>query len=68
MVVKGLIDLTTQEVADRIKDLSVEDVRKLLNIKNEYTVEEEAALCWEIKSSLKIVHYVSVRWCIVVGG
>ncbi|KAK1302267.1 SKP1-like protein 14 [Acorus calamus] len=44
MAVEGLMDLTTQEVANRIKDMSVEEVRELFNIKNDYTAEEEAAL------------------------
>lgn len=42
--VKGLLDLLCQAVADRIKDESVERVRELFNIQNDFTPEEEAAV------------------------
>ncbi|CAI9113651.1 OLC1v1014290C1 [Oldenlandia corymbosa var. corymbosa] len=42
--IKGLLDLTCQTVADMIKDKTPEDVRKLFNIKNDFTPEEEDAI------------------------
>nr|GFA42800.1 SKP1-like protein 1A [Tanacetum cinerariifolium] len=40
--IKSLLDLTSQAIADSIKDLSVEEVRKKFNIQNDFTPEEEA--------------------------
>ncbi|GKC08142.1 SKP1-like protein 1B [Tanacetum coccineum] len=40
--IKSLLDLTCQAVADSIKDLSVEELRKKFNIQNDFTPEEEA--------------------------
>ncbi|OVA10211.1 SKP1 component [Macleaya cordata] len=42
--IKSLMELTCQTVADMIKDKSVEDVRKIFNIVNDFTPEEEAAI------------------------
>ncbi|OVA07481.1 SKP1 component [Macleaya cordata] len=42
--IKNLMDLTCQTVTDMIKDKSVEDVRKIFNIVNDFTPEEEAAI------------------------
>ncbi|KAK9163612.1 hypothetical protein Syun_004514 [Stephania yunnanensis] len=42
--IKGLLDLTCQAVADLMKEMSVEEVRKLFNIENDFTPEEEEAL------------------------
>ncbi|XP_010425101.1 PREDICTED: SKP1-like protein 16 [Camelina sativa] len=39
--VKSLLDLTTQNVADYIKDKTPEEVRKIFNIENDFTQEEE---------------------------
>lgn len=39
--VKGLLDLTTQRVADMIKGKTPEEIRKLFNIENDFTPEEE---------------------------
>ncbi|KAJ4950145.1 hypothetical protein NE237_026977 [Protea cynaroides] len=39
--IKSLLDLTCQTLADCIKDMSVENVRKTFNIKNDYTPREE---------------------------
>ncbi|KFK33483.1 hypothetical protein AALP_AA5G019100 [Arabis alpina] len=47
--IKGLLDLTCTTVADYIKDMSVENVRTLFNIKNDYTPEEEEELRRENK-------------------
>lgn len=42
--IKGLLDLTTQTVADMIKGKSVEKIREIFNIKNDFTPEEEAEI------------------------
>jgi len=42
--IKGLLDLTCQSVADMIKSKSVEEIRKIFNIKNDFTPEEEEAI------------------------
>ncbi|KAL0914015.1 hypothetical protein M5K25_017512 [Dendrobium thyrsiflorum] len=39
--IKGLLDLTCQTVADMIKGKTPEEIRKTLNIKNDFTPEEE---------------------------
>ncbi|XP_010514084.1 PREDICTED: SKP1-like protein 14 [Camelina sativa] len=39
--IKSLLDLTTQYVADYIKDKTPEEVRKIFNIENDFTPEEE---------------------------
>ncbi|MBA0550340.1 hypothetical protein Golob_021295 [Gossypium lobatum] len=41
---KDLLEMLTQAVADRIKNKSVEYVRKFFGIENDYTPEEEAEL------------------------
>lgn len=40
--VKPLLDAACQEVADRIKGKSPEDIRKIFGLENTYTPEEEA--------------------------
>ncbi|XP_059624696.1 SKP1-like protein 1B [Cornus florida] len=42
--IKSLLDLTSQTVADMIKDMTLVEVRKTFNIKNDYTSEEEEEL------------------------
>lgn len=42
--IKGLLDLTSQTVADNIKDYTPEKVRKVFNITNDFTPEEEAQI------------------------
>ncbi|KAG9157594.1 hypothetical protein Leryth_023896 [Lithospermum erythrorhizon] len=42
--IKSLLDLTCLKVADMIKDYSPEEVRKVFNIENDFTPEEEAAI------------------------
>uniref|UniRef100_A0A0E0EL08 SKP1-like protein n=1 Tax=Oryza meridionalis TaxID=40149 RepID=A0A0E0EL08_9ORYZ len=39
---QDLLDLTCQHAADLIKDMSVEEVREVFNITNDFTPEEEA--------------------------
>ncbi|KAL3734278.1 hypothetical protein ACJRO7_023602 [Eucalyptus globulus] len=39
--IKGLLDLTCQNVADMIKGKTPEEIRKSFNIKNDFTQEEE---------------------------
>ncbi|KAL7118523.1 hypothetical protein ACP275_02G007200 [Erythranthe tilingii] len=39
--IKSLLDDKCQSVADQMKGMSVEEVRKLFNIENDYTKEEE---------------------------
>ncbi|CAM8923392.1 unnamed protein product [Rhodiola kirilowii] len=42
--IKNLLDLTTQAIADSIKDKMPEEVRKIFRIENDLTPEEEAQL------------------------
>ncbi|KAL3828860.1 hypothetical protein ACJIZ3_017662 [Penstemon smallii] len=42
--IKELIDLISQKIADRTKDMQQEEIRKIFNIKNDFTEEEEAAI------------------------
>ncbi|KAG7584474.1 S-phase kinase-associated protein 1-like [Arabidopsis suecica] len=42
--VKGLLDLTSNTIADYIKDKKVEEIREIFNIENDYTPEEEEEL------------------------
>ncbi|KAK1362952.1 hypothetical protein POM88_038513 [Heracleum sosnowskyi] len=42
--IKSLLDLVYQKVADLLKDKTVEDFRKIFNIENDLTPEEEEAL------------------------
>ncbi|KFK33484.1 hypothetical protein AALP_AA5G019200 [Arabis alpina] len=39
--IKGLLELTCQTVADHIKDMQPEEIRKVFNIENDFTPEEE---------------------------
>ncbi|PHU07112.1 SKP1-like protein 11 [Capsicum chinense] len=38
---KSLLDLTCQTVVDMIKEKTPEDIRKTLNIKNDFTLKED---------------------------
>ncbi|KAL8166830.1 hypothetical protein V2J09_008329 [Rumex salicifolius] len=42
--IAGLLDVTCQAIADRIKDLMPDEIRKIFNIENDFTKEEEEAL------------------------
>ncbi|MCO5567851.1 hypothetical protein L7F22_038542 [Adiantum nelumboides] len=43
MQVEGLLDLTCEAVADTIRNKSVEEIRELFNIQNDFSPEEEEA-------------------------
>ncbi|GAU23871.1 hypothetical protein TSUD_369790 [Trifolium subterraneum] len=47
--IKSLLDLTTQAAADMIKDKTPEEVRKIFNIENDFSPEEEAKIREENK-------------------
>jgi S-phase kinase-associated protein 1 len=40
--IKSLLELTCQAVADTIKDKTVEEIRDIFNVENDYSPEEEA--------------------------
>ena len=42
--IKGLLDLTCQAAADKIKNKSVEEIRQIFHIENDFTPEEEEAI------------------------
>nr|GFA80526.1 SKP1-like protein 1B [Tanacetum cinerariifolium] len=42
--IKKLTDLMCQTIADRIKGKTPEEIREILNIKNDFTPKEEAEL------------------------
>lgn len=42
--IKSLLDLTCQKVADMIKGKQPEEIRKIFNIENDFTPEEEAKI------------------------
>ncbi|CAH8383462.1 unnamed protein product [Eruca vesicaria subsp. sativa] len=42
--IKGLLDITCQKAADNIKDKTPEEVRKIFNVENDFSVDEEAAV------------------------
>ncbi|OWM68226.1 SKP1-like protein 1A [Punica granatum] len=42
--IQSLLDLTCQTVADMIKGKSTEEIRRIFNIKNDYSAEEEAEI------------------------
>ncbi|KAE8125738.1 hypothetical protein FH972_020512 [Carpinus fangiana] len=44
LVIKGLLDRVLQRVADLIKGKQPEEIRKIFNIKNDFTPEEEEEL------------------------
>lgn len=39
--IEGLLDLTTQAIADNIKGKKPQEIREIFNIKNEFTPEDE---------------------------
>ncbi|KAJ4840077.1 hypothetical protein Tsubulata_046243 [Turnera subulata] len=41
--IKGLLDLVAQTLANMIKEKSPEEIRRMLNIKNDFTPEEDEA-------------------------
>uniref|UniRef100_A0A2K6SEA7 S-phase kinase-associated protein 1 n=1 Tax=Saimiri boliviensis boliviensis TaxID=39432 RepID=A0A2K6SEA7_SAIBB len=45
--IKGLLDVTCKTVANMIKGKTPEEIRKIFNIKNDFTEEEEAQVCKE---------------------
>ncbi|KAF3325566.1 SKP1-like protein 1B [Carex littledalei] len=44
LAIQGLMDLTCKKVADQMANKSPQEIRKLFNIENDYTPEEEAAV------------------------
>uniref|UniRef100_A0A7N0RCF0 SKP1-like protein n=1 Tax=Kalanchoe fedtschenkoi TaxID=63787 RepID=A0A7N0RCF0_KALFE len=42
--IKDMLELTSQAVADRIRDKQPEEIRKLFSIENDFTPEEEEAI------------------------
>lgn len=42
--IKGLLDLVANTIAELIKDMMPEEVRKIFNIENDFTKEEEEKL------------------------
>ncbi|KAI8030671.1 SKP1-like protein 14 [Camellia lanceoleosa] len=42
--VKDLLELLFQRIANQIKDLMPEKVRKISNVENDFTLKEEAAI------------------------
>lgn len=42
--IKGLMDLTAQTIADMIKGKTVEEIRKVFKITNDFTPEEEETI------------------------
>ncbi|KAL7174668.1 hypothetical protein ACSBR2_033835 [Camellia fascicularis] len=52
--VKGLLELICQRIADQIKDLMPEEVRKIFNIENDFSPEEEAAVRNEHEWAFKV--------------
>lgn len=44
MVVEDLLDSCCQKIASMIRGKSVEEIRKLFNIENDFTPEEEAEI------------------------
>ncbi|KAF3334073.1 SKP1-like protein 4 [Carex littledalei] len=44
LAIQGLLDLTCKKVAAQMANKSLEEIRKLFNIENDYTPEEEAAV------------------------
>jgi len=53
--IKGLSDVTCMAVANLMKGKSVEEMRETLNIKNDFTPEEEAKIRKENDKRLKII-------------
>lgn len=39
--IKGVVDLTSRKLADKMRGKTVEEIRQTFNIKNDYTAEEE---------------------------
>ncbi|KAK9097118.1 hypothetical protein Sjap_022615 [Stephania japonica] len=53
--IKGLLDLTCQTVADLMNGMSVVEVRKLFNIVNDFTPEDEAEVRKRRKRGTKTI-------------
>ncbi|AET02851.1 putative S-phase kinase-associated protein [Medicago truncatula] len=46
--IKSLLELTCQDVAETIKDKTVEEIRKIFNVENDFSPEEYAELLKEV--------------------
>ena len=65
MDIKPLLDLTCAKVASMIKGRTPEEIRKVFNIVNDFTPEEEAQVCW---GACVRVTEGGVGVCVVVVG
>ena len=55
MDIKGLSDVTCMAVANLMKGKTAEEMRQTLNIKNDFTPEEEAQVRKETDKKLKLI-------------
>jgi S-phase kinase-associated protein 1 len=53
--IKGLSDVTCMAVANLMKGKTAEEMRQTLNIKNDFTPEEEAQVRKETDKKLKLI-------------
>lgn len=61
MNIKGLLDLTCQNVADMIKGKTPEEIRATFNIRNDFTPEEEEEVRRENQWAFEWQHSVRME-------